>query len=168
MTSSRSFIQQHNFGRCWMWSDLLSTIPLIPYFPLTVDLHHQWKNCFVLLPLNKAPFTLFFLFYIKSEEQDWATNARLLENTWISVMKPTCKGSFFSGHINLLTACCIPRSTSVHQIKTTTKIGFKILYKHKISHPLNCFQVCWKQQLSAVMLICCLNIRLNSLKMAKH
>lgn len=67
--------------------NLLSTISLSPYFPLTDDLHHQWKSCFVSLPLNKAPFTLFFLFYIKSEEQNWATNARLLENTWISVMK---------------------------------------------------------------------------------
>lgn len=67
----------HPIKPCRMWSNLLSIIFLIPYFPLTDDLDHQWKSCFVWLPLNKAPLTLFFLFYIKgqSEEQDWAKNA---------------------------------------------------------------------------------------------
>lgn len=85
MTSSRSFNQQHsiltrlNPAECeaiYSLKDLVSIIFLIPYFPLTDDLDHQWKSCFVWLPLNKAPLTLFFLFYIKgqSEEQDWAKN----------------------------------------------------------------------------------------------
>lgn len=50
--------------------DLVSPIFLIPYLPLTHQLDHQWKSCFVLAPFNMALFTCSSLFYIKRPERE--------------------------------------------------------------------------------------------------
>lgn len=89
----REFFQQYsiftwlNLAECKTnrsLKDLVSSIFLIPYFPLTDQLDHQWKSCFVLALFITALFnTLLRSFTLKrqNENKDWGKNLNLCWKT---------------------------------------------------------------------------------------